>query len=751
MSSLQFSTVCLFCLTLLLSPLAAAPTVPAPAQSPAAVAPLNSSRSREGEIRGIWIHTYEAWDWETVMRKIAAAGFNCVFVRVARGVNAIYPSQYLPRDVWAEKENLDELQRAVDAAHRNGLEFHAWKVNFNAAAGPKNPVGSSVRTFYDKMAAEDRLARDPNGQQAAFLNPGDPRNTELEFNVMLEMVTKYNVDGVHFDYIRYTEVPHYDFDYGAVSRVEFEKAVGRPVVNWPGDVYSGPDKMAYEDWERENVNRLVQRVYEEVKKVKPQIKVSAAVWRKHRRYRAAIKQDWLKWVREGWLDFVCPMDYTPEHEDFRGDVRAQVANTAGHIPLAAGIGSYMQKTPEDVLKQIEIARSEGADGYVLFDYKREGMDALLDALAKGPHATPTYPAYYFPLRHGGWHLDNVIERKDDIPAAAAKVHLTAKLNTLWKGDVKRASATVLLEDRADTPLQRLGQTAITELFPCGDLTGHYEFEVPVGRSRITLRGTMQTYEGKSQPFVVRGPIIEGLPPDKIAALRTRAVPPNPVGPGRRVAIYNDGMAASGLLKALQGVPGVNVYPIYHLQPDHWQSAQVLILPQLNDVADITPAVLAALRGWVQKGGRLILTHDAVGYRWHPRLFPEVGRGSGASKQKQMEVPPNQWGLSPGTFEHAYVDHIVLQPAPGATVLAREAAAPVQTAPAPDATAATPSGAPPAGEVVPQAEAKPGAPVVIAGKFGQGTVIMYGALLGYMPTGAMPEGERRLLLELVTRP
>ncbi|HVF11438.1 MAG TPA: family 10 glycosylhydrolase, partial [Abditibacteriaceae bacterium] len=372
--------------------------------------------TRTSEIRGIWIHTYGPYDWDTVMKKIAAAGFNCVFVRVARGMNAIYPSQYLPRDGWAEAAGGDEMQRALDAAHRNGLEFHAWKVCFNSNAATR--TGPGPRAFHDPMVAEDRVSRDPAGTQATFLTPGDPRNEELEFNVMLELATKYNVDGVHFDYIRYTEEPSYDFDYGDVSRREFEKATGKVVFSWPADVYSGPRKLEYEDWERDNINRLVRRVYEAVKKAKPQVQVSAAVWRKHRLYRAALKQDWLRWVQEGWLDFVVPMDYTADAEDFRETVRAQVANTAGKMPIAAGIASYMQKTPEDLLKQIEIARQEDTDGYVLFAYKTEGFDEMLDALAKGPQSQPAYPAYRAPDAKAVWPMSRGIERKDDVPAYA---------------------------------------------------------------------------------------------------------------------------------------------------------------------------------------------------------------------------------------------------------------------------------------------------------------------------------------------
>ncbi|HVF11269.1 MAG TPA: hypothetical protein VNA16_10720, partial [Abditibacteriaceae bacterium] len=491
------------------------------------------------------------------------------------------------------------------------------------------------------------------------------------------------------------------------------------------------------------------------KKAKPQVQVSAAVWRKHRLYRAALKQDWLRWVQEGWLDFVVPMDYTADHQDFRDTVRAQVANTAGKMPIAAGIAAYMQKTPEGLLKQIDIARQEGTDGYVVFAYKTEGFDEMLDALGKGPQAQPAYPAYrgahgsgdfVTPERRFG-HLnamldpttarrlplpDPLFERKDDVPASVIGGKALVKLR-IWP--VPRAPLTGLnmngfLEDLNGRVLQRLSGAVLPKSVVSGKSRQFWEnhpetlsnwINVPLGRARVVTRGSMTYDDGRVEPFVVRGPIIEGLPPEKIAELRAQKVPPQPIGPGRRVAVYTGGQAQSGLLKMLQGAPGLNVYPLYRLRPEHWKMAQVLILPHLNDVAEVTPAVMQQLRAWVQGGGVLILTHDAVGYRWHPRLFPEIGRGMGALRQQQITIVPNEWGLAPATLSHAFPTHVKLQPAPGATVLARDAEE--------------------AGEAN-------GDAVLIAGRVGRGVVIMYGSLLGYMPNGVISEDERRLLLQLV---
>ena len=662
------------------------------------------------EIRGIWVHTYSPQDWDVVMKKIADAGLNCVFVRVARGVNALYPSKILPMDGWAADAwkngaGRDELKTMIEAAHKNGLEFHAWKVNFNASAGMR--AGAGPAAMFTQMKTDDRLMRDVNGVQTSALNPGDPRNRQLEVDAMTELVEKYDVDGVHFDYIRYTEIggdgkENFDFDYGDVSRREFEKSRGVAVVHWPADVFSGNLKAEYEDWERENINDVVKRVYDATKARKPQVQVSAAVWRANRKYRAGIKQDWTRWARENWLDFVAPMDYTADNARFERDMKEQIPNVAGHIPFAAGIGTYLIKDPQDVVKQIEIARKNGADGYVLFAYNDDNIDAVLAAVkaANGANVVPSYRA-----PRASWKVAGGIVRKDEPMAypPGAKILASAKLDLAgWQS----ARARVMLEN-------------VSGARDLGD-GSRLDFGVPAGVSQLVLRGEATDAQGTTWPVAVRGPLIEGLDAATFEALRRRnfppRFPPRFAAGKRRVAVYAEGQASEGLLKALQDAPGVDAQPFYLLRPVMWRNADVLILPHLNDVAELGFNEVEALRNYVRDGGKLILTHDAVGFRWHQRLFPEIGVGVERLDGREIVVGTNDFGITPGAVTQGYNDHVVIAATPEATVLAREA--------------------------------KSDKAVVVAGKFGRGIVIMDGTLLGYPSEGEMPASEKRLLWELV---
>jgi hypothetical protein len=122
-----------------------------------------------------------------------------------------------------------------------------------------------------------------------------------------------------------------------------------------------------------------------------------------------------------------------------------------------------------------------------------------------------------------------------------------------------------------------------------------------------------------------------------------------------------------------------------------------------------------VRAWVEAGGVLILTHDAVGFRWHARAFPEIGQGVALSKTRDLKIGENEFGLSAGAWQHEYPDHVVIEPGTNGKVLARN---------------------------------KEGKAVLVGGNQGKGKVFLYGALLGYAPGGTMSAGETQLLLELV---
>jgi uncharacterized lipoprotein YddW (UPF0748 family) len=330
------------------------------------------------EGRGVWNHSGTGaypGDWDRSAKLLSENGFNRIFPNMLWGGVAHYASDVLPRSETFKKYG-DQIEQCCTAAHRHGLEVHVWKVNYNLLNAPKE--------FVAKMRREGRTQVSAKGKSQNWLCPSNPKNQRLELDSMLEVVRKYPVDGLHFDYIRYPDGNHCYCD---GCRRRFEAETGQKVLdeNWPGECSSGPRKQEYRDWRCKQITKLVATVSREAKKVRPGIKISAAVFGAYPGCRESVGQDWVQWVKDGDLDFLCPMNYTKDNNEFAGLVRSQMKLVGGRLPINVGIGATatnISMQPEDVAEQIHLARSLGAAGFALFEFSAKTAETLMPAVRK---------------------------------------------------------------------------------------------------------------------------------------------------------------------------------------------------------------------------------------------------------------------------------------------------------------------------------------------------------------------------------
>jgi uncharacterized lipoprotein YddW (UPF0748 family) len=331
--------------------------------------------SRSGEFRAVWCHSafgIAGWTWEKAIEWLVQHGFNAIFPNMLWGGLAYYKSDVLP--VAKEVEEMgDQIEACLRAAKKFGVQVHVWKVNWNLANAPKE--------FVEKMRALKRTQKDVNGKDVDWLCPSHEDNFKLEFESMLEVVRKYDVDGIHFDYIRY---PNANCCYCDGCRERFERDRGITVKDFPKDVLTGELADEYKRWRCEQITRLVASVSESARKLKPNIKVSAAVFRDYPRCRDSVGQDWVLWVEKGYLDFVCPMNYTNDNELFRQLVTNQLKFVGDKAPLYPGIGaSAPGLSPVEVIQQIQSLREIGAKGFIIFNYDIGVANRILPALSLG--------------------------------------------------------------------------------------------------------------------------------------------------------------------------------------------------------------------------------------------------------------------------------------------------------------------------------------------------------------------------------
>jgi len=330
------------------------------------------------EGRAVWEHAGTGafpGHWDRSAKLLADHGFNMVISNMLSSGEAHYASDVLPRSA-VFREYGDQIQQCCDAAKKYGLQVHVWKVCFNL-------LGAS-QEWREQLRRDGRTQVTMDGKFQPWLCPSNPDNRKLELDAILEVACKYPVDGLHFDYIRY---PGNQTCYCDGCRKRFEADSGQNVADWPADCYAGTRKEDYNNWRCQQITALVEVVSREARRIRNGIKISAAVF-PYPSCRQTRAQDWPAWIKAGYLDFLCPMDYTPSEERFGATVAEELRLIDGRIPLYPGIGATatgMTLTRDQVTAQIRKAKELGAAGFTIFNFDAKTAESIIPFC--GPEAT----------------------------------------------------------------------------------------------------------------------------------------------------------------------------------------------------------------------------------------------------------------------------------------------------------------------------------------------------------------------------
>ena len=335
--------------------------------------------SLETEGRAVWNHSglgaYPG-DWERSAKELASAGVNIVLPNMAWAGVAHYPSKILPHSKTF-KQYGDQITQCVEAAHKHGLEVHVWKITWNLEGAPKE--------FVEKIRAEGRTQVSSTGQALNWLCPSHPKNVLLELESSLEIVANYDVDGIHLDYIRY---PGSHACYCDGCRQRFVLATRLQIDKWPAAVLpkTGTHSEKYIEWRVQQITRLVRMLHKRLREADPKIKISAAVFGWYPGCITTIGQDWIAWAKAGYVDFVCPMNYTESADYFTELLVNQLTLMPKDVAIYPGIGATASNsllTPDAVVEQIYLSRNLGASGWTIFDYSLDISETVLPAFTIG--------------------------------------------------------------------------------------------------------------------------------------------------------------------------------------------------------------------------------------------------------------------------------------------------------------------------------------------------------------------------------
>jgi uncharacterized lipoprotein YddW (UPF0748 family) len=330
---------------------------PADAQKP--------QRAPNGVIRGVWAHpgTFGS-EQSAAIPKIQStldnyvkAGINTVMILVKSTSGYVYYQSDIgvrdPAYGW------DFFAVFLDEATKRNITVHPWFCVFTEGA-----MAGCVREH------PEWLIRSKKSELVPIVNPALAEVRKYEITLMKEIVSKYPVEWVHLDYLRYPCEPAEDyFSFDAQTRALFKEYSGTDIATVRAMDSGNILWNEWIAWNGEQVTRFLRELRQALDEAGRHVKLSAAVFPDAGNARALIGQDWERWAQEGLLEMLCPMLYTNHHGFFEKYVRKAVALAHGRCQLGIGVGigtADNQNTPEEVLRQIRTAHALGADGTVLF-------------------------------------------------------------------------------------------------------------------------------------------------------------------------------------------------------------------------------------------------------------------------------------------------------------------------------------------------------------------------------------------------
>ncbi len=328
------------------------------------------------QIHGVWFDRgsiVQLGSAERLKERLVAlkqSGMTDVFFETINAGYPIYPNSTVQPIQNPLIRGWDPLEVAVKEGHRLGLRVHAWVWCFavgnkrhNALLGVSEdtvgPVLSQPSLQQSTLLMNDG-SQIPNGQHEFWLSPASDEAQAFLINWYTEIVSRYKVDGLQLDYIRYpfqskTQRAGYDVS----SLYNFTQATGLNV--------NQVSATRYDQWKADNVSRFVLKVNKALKAQNPKLVISAAVFSLPRQDRLnAIQQDWETWAERGWIDWLIPMAYTENTTAFNQQIdRIKASLNPTKVVLVSGVGLHKLDGVERIERSEQLHKN-GVIGWTWF-------------------------------------------------------------------------------------------------------------------------------------------------------------------------------------------------------------------------------------------------------------------------------------------------------------------------------------------------------------------------------------------------
>lgn len=361
---------------------------------------MSSAQIPKREIRAVWLTTNYDLDWPTkpfktiedickqkenllnILYCLKEANFNMIFFQTRLRGDVLYHSKIefmssFVKHVYSE-EMYDPLAFVIKECHKLGLECHVWLVTYNLG-----PVKNRQKSYCSLTVKQNKLPiKKYNG--TIYLDPGDPMTNKYLLSIVKEILEKYDIDGIHMDYIRYPEHSENFPDSDTYKQ------------------YGGKENKI--EWRKNNINKFVTELYDMVKNKKKWVQVSSAVAGVYTKLSCTNKKYWTayevfqdpdQWLRLGKHDFIVPMMYYSNDLFFTFIQDWQTRNYGRLIVPGLGIYRLDEKksnwTLHTITEQIEYSRQCHVGGNVFFrtEHLIKNKKGIMDVIKNNFY---TYPA-----------------------------------------------------------------------------------------------------------------------------------------------------------------------------------------------------------------------------------------------------------------------------------------------------------------------------------------------------------------------
>jgi len=338
--------------------------------------------AEENPMRAIWLRPKETTkeQVETHVQQIKDAGLNTIFLETVFNGYTIFPVEYDATYQNPDYEGFDVLQAYIDACHSRGMQLHCWVESFFIGMQREDGGGPVMRAHKDWLLTdrEGNAWEDTMYGKMYFFNPARPECREWIVGLYEILCTKYDLDGIQLDYVRYpqkTKEKDYGYDDYTINAFIAEKGYD------PREYKSKSFEVkTFEYYKQQQVTEFVKMCSTRLRAIKPELILSLSVYPFFDDGRDQFMQSSREWMEKGYGDLVVPMAYYENAVASLTKDAIKLAKGASNVVI--GVSAQNGFTTESLKTQIETVLAQGA-GVAVFEFESffanyaSGMDSTV--------------------------------------------------------------------------------------------------------------------------------------------------------------------------------------------------------------------------------------------------------------------------------------------------------------------------------------------------------------------------------------